>query len=296
MIEKRLGRGLESLISRTQPATPEVLGQELVVEIPTDSVVPNPDQPRQVMSQASLEGLAQSIRRHGVLQPIIVQRLAHGYQLVAGERRLQASRLAERSTVRALIVDVDADQSLELALIENIQRENLSALEEAAAYEAIIARRGMTHQELADTVGKARTTVTNTLRLLDLPDGVKLLVDSGALSAGQARALLGAADAEQMEALASMAAKSGWSVREVERRVRDAGSAVKAPSRGQPKARSEPINASDIEEKLRRLYGTRVTVKSSNDKGEIRFEFYSGADRDRLLHSLLKGPEAADQH
>ena len=171
MIERRLGRGLESLITSTN----EARGQQ-VVPVPVASVRPNPDQPRHTVSEASLEGLSRSIRALGVLQPIIVQRQVDGYQLVAGERRLQASKLAGLETVPALVVDASGVKSLEMALIENIQRENLSALEEAAAYEALLSRASLTHQELADRVGRSRAAVTNTLRLLDLPDGVKGLL------------------------------------------------------------------------------------------------------------------------
>jgi ParB family chromosome partitioning protein len=288
MIERRLGRGLESLITNTN----EARGQQ-VVAIPVDSVKPNPDQPRHTVSQPSLEGLSRSIRNLGVLQPIIVQRQVDGYQLVAGERRLQASKLAEMETIPALVVDASGLKSLEMALIENIQRENLTALEEAAAYEALLSRASLTHQELADRVGRSRAAVTNTLRLLDLPDGVKSLLHSGALSAGQARAILSVGSAEEMEALALAAARNRWSVREVERRA-----SVRRERRGKggrKRKASSPAETRKYEEQLRNIYGTRVSIKDTAGRGDLRFEFYSPADRDRLLHLLLGSKAAGDE-
>lgn len=285
MIERQLGRGLESLITNTK----EPRGQQ-VVAIPVTKVQPNPDQPRHSVSQASLEGLARSIRNLGVLQPIIVQRREDGYQLVAGERRLQASQLAGMDTIPALVVDVSAVKSLEMALIENIQRENLTALEEAAAYEALLARASLTHQELAERVGRSRAAVTNTIRLLDLPDGVKSLLHSGALSAGQARAILGVGSAEEMEELAVATARNRWSVREVERRA-----GLRRDRKGQGRRRKKADLAHKTpkcEEQLRDLYGTRVLITGQGVRGDIRFEFYSPVDRDRLLHLLLKARSA----
>jgi ParB family chromosome partitioning protein len=286
MIERRLGRGLESLISSTN----EPRGQQ-VVAIPVESIQPNPDQPRHAVSQASLEGLSRSIRNLGVLQPIIVQRLVDGYQLVAGERRLRASKMAQMESIPALVVDASGLKSLEMALIENIQRENLTALEEATAYEALLSRASLTHQELAERVGRSRAAVTNTLRLLDLPDGVKRLLHSGALSAGQARAILGMGSVPEMEALAETAARNSWSVREVERRV-SAGRVPRGKG-GKRKKGGMTKLAPHYEEQLRNIYGTRVSISESGGRGDVRFEFYTPADRDRLLHLLL-GTETAE--
>ena len=282
MIEKRLGRGLESLISSTTPAQQRT-GQ--VVEIELEAIVPNPNQPRHSMDEEALEGLASSIRRHGVLQPVVVQRAGTGYQLIAGERRVRASRLAGKRTIHALVLDVEPTKSLEMALIENIQRENLSALEEASAYEALLAGNAMTHQELADQLGKARATVTNTLRLLELPDTVKHLIQTGELSAGQARAVLAAGSPGEIESLARKVAKEGLTVREVEHQVRESRGTTKARRR----RRAQKGGSGKYEEQLRRLYGTRVVLSDKGGRGEIRFEFYSSEDRDRLLHQLLTG-------
>jgi len=293
MSERRLGKGLDSLISRTTSGNQAMDAHQQVFELPVGDVQPNPDQPRQVINEAALEGLAQSIRQYGVLQPIVVQRVAGIYQLVAGERRLRASRLAGRLTVPALVIDASGSRSLELALIENIQRENLNALEEAAAYDALLTQADLTHQALSERVGKSRAAVTNALRLLELPDGVKRLLHAGALSAGQARAVLAAGSPEHMVTLAEAACRDSLSVRELERRVQQ--QTVRSRRRhaaGAPKSRTA---IRDYEEQLRIIFGTKVTINDQSGRGEVRFMFYSDKDRDRLVHLLLTaGALAAD--
>jgi len=288
-MERRLGRGLDSLIPRA--AAP---AGRSVVEVPVEAITPNPDQPRQVFNEASLEALAASIRVHGVVQPIIVQATAGGYQLIAGERRLRASKLAGRPTVPALVVEHPAGAgSLEVALIENIQRENLGPLEEAAAYEALLARATLTHQVLADRLGRSRVSVTNTLRLLELPDSVKRLVNAGALSAGQARAVLAAEGEPERERLAQAAVRNGWTVRQIEGHARN--SVPAAPGRA-PRRRAKPLkNPSHYAEQLQILYGTRVHIRDRGGRGELAFEFYTAEDRDQLLHRLLTGGAVAEE-
>ena len=281
MIEKRLGRGLDSLITST---TETPAGLDRVLDIPVDDIVPNPNQPRWIMNEKALESLAASISLYGVLQPVVVRRSGSGYELVAGERRVRASRLAGQSHVRALIVEADSTKSLEIALIENIQRENLGPLEEAAAYEALISQSEMTHQELAGRVGKGRAAVTNALRLLDLPEKVKDLVNTSRLSAGQARALLGAGSPGEIDRLAGIAVQGHWSVREVERRVKRS----KATTKKAPPAAGGGGGAK-YEEELRNLYGTKVEIKGNEKRGDVRLHYYSESDRDRLLHFLIEG-------
>jgi ParB family chromosome partitioning protein len=288
-MERRLGRGLDSLIPRSgAPAGRQVL------EVPVEAVSPNPEQPRKVFNEANLEALAASIRQHGVVQPIIVQATPAGYQLVAGERRLRASRLAGKATIPALVVEPTGGvKSLEVALIENLQRENLGPLEEAAAYEALLARGSFTHQEAADRLGRSRVAVTNSLRLLELPEGVKRLLNSGALSAGQGRAILAATSDGDRERLAVEAVRNGWTVRAIEARARTLSS---TPRRmGGKRHRSDLKNTPHYAEQLQILYGTRIHIREKGGRGELAFEFYSVADRDRLLHRLLTAGAASEE-
>jgi ParB family transcriptional regulator, chromosome partitioning protein len=288
-MERRLGRGLDSLI----PRGPAPAGRQ-VLDVAVEAISPNPDQPRKVFNEAHLEALAASIRQHGVVQPIIVQATSGGYQLVAGERRLRASRLAGKPTIPALVVEpTTGSRSLEVALIENLQRENLGPLEEAAAYEALLARGNLTHQEAADRLGRSRVAVTNSLRLLELPETVKRLLNSGALSAGQGRAILAAATDLDRERLAIEAVRNAWTVRSIEARARTLSSPER---RGGGRRRAANLkNASHYAEQLQILYGTRVHIREKGGRGELAFEFYSAADRDRLLHRLLTAAAASEE-
>jgi ParB family chromosome partitioning protein len=293
-MEPRLGRGLDSLIART------VRTEESVspLEIPLAEIRANPRQPRRFIDEQALEGLAASIQNHGVLQPVVVRRVDGGYELIAGERRFRASRLAGRTTVPATVVDAEGIRSLELALIENIQRENLTALDEAAAYQQLVLSTGVTHQELAKRVGKSRTAVTNALRLLELPDGVRDRLVSGELSAGQARALLAAHGPDQMLELAEAAIRNRWSVREVEESVRGGQPAAPRKPRatksrkGASEAKPQMKRQKHYEEELRLRFGTQVRITDRGGRGEVSFGFFTEKDRERLIHLLLTAGEA----
>jgi ParB family chromosome partitioning protein len=279
--ESRLGRGLDSLITRTGDA-PQEVG---VLEVPLDSIRVNPQQPRRNMDEEALAGLAASVTQHGVLQPIVVRRQGTGYELIAGERRFRASRIAGKKTIPVTVVEAKGTRSLELALIENIQREDLSPLDEAEAYQQLLGQYGMTHQELAEQLGRSRAVISNGLRLLDLPDEVQQMLDTGTLSSGQARAILGLGDRQSMLDMAATAAKDGLSVRQVEDRVRS-GRPTKKAKRSKAAGRSQ--KTSFYEEKLMKMYDSRVVI-TPGANGEVRFSFHSTADRDRLIHQLLTG-------
>jgi len=294
-MEQRLGRGLDSLISRTVHDEQLHSGQE----IPLADIRSNPRQPRRFIDEEALEGLATSIRNHGVLQPIIVRRVDGGYELIAGERRFRASGLAGRTSVPATIIEAEGIRTLELALIENIQRENLTALDEAAAYQQLVLSTGVTHQELAKRVGKSRAAVTNALRLLELPEGVRERLAAGELSAGQARALLAAHGPDQMLELAEAAIRNRWSVREVEEAVRGG----QPPAQRKPRASKSRKQAADArpliknqkhyEDELRLRFGTQVRITDRGGRGEVSFSFFTEKDRERLIHLLMM---AGDTH
>lgn len=281
-MEQRLGRGLDSLISSTVE-----VDNHRVSDIELDKIRVNPQQPRRKWNEHTLEELANSIRTHGVIQPVLVRRSGKHYELIAGERRYRASRIAGLTRIPAHEMDTKGVHTLELALIENIQREDLNALDEAAAYRQLLLQTQMTHQKLAERVGKKRATVSNALRLLDLPLELQTLVTEGQLSAGQARAVLGVKDKSRMVELGRQASQEGWSVRELERRVR----ACSRPKRHKKpsQASGETRNAARYESDLRLLYGTKAVITESGGRGEVRLAFYSSSDRDRLLHQLLTG-------
>jgi ParB family chromosome partitioning protein len=271
-----LGRGLEALIPER--------GQE-VVEIELSRITPSPEQPRKVFKDDALKELASSIREKGVLQPVLVKREeSGGFSLIAGERRFRAARLAGLKKIPAIVRETDPEDSLEIALIENIQRENLGPIETAQAFERLMRQFHLTQERLSEKVGKERATVANYMRLLKLPDEVKKLINDGALSMGHARAILSIEGAApQMEA-ARKIVKNGLSVREAET-LADKRSKIKGKEAVPPQNKDPQVK--NIEEKLIKSLGTKVKLHHSGKKGRIEIEYYSLEELDRLLDILL---------
>ena len=274
-----LGRGLDALI----PVDRSTSGV-----VPTDAVDPNPQQPRSRFDDEALEGLAASIREVGVLQPIVVRPEGERYVLVAGERRLRASKMAGLSEIPAVIRGAgDATTSLTEALIENVQREDLSPLEEAGAYSQLMEDFGLTHDDIAGRVGKSRTTVTNVLRLLQLPASVQGLIDRGELSTGHGKALAALDDEAYCEHIAAKAAEEGWSVRAVEDAVRARGGDGNAePARSARPAKVRPAAIIELEERLRDQLGTRVKIDFNGEKGKMVIGFSSLDDLERIYRKF----------
>jgi ParB family chromosome partitioning protein len=276
MNRKALGRGIEALI----PQVPEGAGAGGVREIPVDAIRPNEEQPRTRFSEETLNELAASVRTHGILQPVVVRELpSGGYGLIAGERRLRAAKRAGLETVPAIVRDVDETGALELALVENLQREDLNPIDEARGYEALMEVAGLAQADVAERVGKDRSTVANAVRLLDLDEEVQGLLSDGQLSAGHGRALLAIRPADAQRALAKKAANKGLSVREVEAMARGASRRRKAPRRRRV---SDPV-LREWEERLQRILGTQVRIESLGSEGTIRIEYYSQEDLERIL-------------
>jgi ParB family transcriptional regulator, chromosome partitioning protein len=280
-VSKRgLGRGLSALI----PGAAEEGG---LIEVPVAAVSPNPRQPRERFEDEGIQALARSIREVGVLQPVVVRRAEGGYELVAGERRLRAAKLAGLATVPALIRESDDTESLREALIENIHRENLGPLELAAAFQELLDE-GVSQDEVAERLGYSRAHIANTVRLLALPASVQRLLAEGRLSAGHARALLALDDPEGQEALALRAVAEELSVRQVEELVR---AYAGHPASGKPKP--EPTTPDprllQMEELLGDALGTRVRIQKGRRKGKIVIEFGSGKDLDRLVSAIAGG-------
>ena len=247
--------------------------------IPLDSIRPNRYQPRREFSDSAIDELASSIREKGILTPILVRRAVRGYELIAGERRFRAAQKVGLTTVPAIVKDVAEEESLELALIENIQREDLNPIEEAQAYQQLIERFGLTHDDLAKRVGKDRTTITNILRLLELPDVVQDYVSRGTLSMGHARSLLGLATPQQMAEVAKLVTDKQYSVRQTEALVNRLKAGL-----GRRKAKAEvDIHIQELEDRIRKSLGTKVHVITRGQGGKITIEFGTLDELERLL-------------
>ena len=278
-----LGRGLDALIPVDRP-------ESGFTRVPVDKVVPNPLQPRQRFDEEALDSLAASIREVGVLQPIVVRPAGPDgtYVLVAGERRCRAARRAGLDDIPAMIrAEEDAPTSLAEALIENVQREDLSPLEEAAGYQALLEDYGMTHESVADRVGKSRSAVSNTLRLLQLPVSIQGLVERRELSAGHARALLTVDDEAYATHVAEKAAAEGWSVRQVEDAVRSRVEAGKAPRpRSAPPMR--PAEIIELEQRLAEELGAKVKITYGKRGGKLMVNYGSLDDLERIYRRLFE--------
>ncbi|MEO8100381.1 MAG: ParB/RepB/Spo0J family partition protein [Acidobacteriota bacterium] len=301
---RRLGKGLSALLPNRPAAVPPAVVipapdvaplpnvapvvQEKPSRLPVASIEPNPKQPRDVFAPERLEELAASIRAHGIIQPIVVRKGGKGYQIIAGERRWRAAQLAGLSDVPVVIQEVTDKDLLEIALIENIQREDLNPIETARAFEKLSHELGLSQEEIGHRTGKDRATISNLIRLLRLPQEVQQLVVEGKISMGHARAILGLHSPDDQVALARKAATHGMSVRQVEVQVQvlmgDRPSSKKAEKPQDP-------NVKAAIEALEHALGTRVKiVQSGDEKGRIEIEYYSQAELDRLYY-LLAGEE-----
>ncbi len=271
-----LGRGLEALIPVEETAG--------ILEVPVEDIRPNPHQPRMLIRDDELVELALSIQTHGVLQPLIVTREGDGYQLVAGERRWRAAKLAGLTTVPVIVKDLAPQQTLELALVENLQRKDLNPLEEAGAYRQLIEEFGLTHEEVAQRVGKSRVAVTNTLRLLKATDAVKEALLNGRIGEGHARALLALEDPAAQVAALRIVLRQGLTVRQTEELV---GRILQTrpPS---PTARSAAPEVRALEDRFQQALGTRVQVRPGKKGGRIIIYYYSDEELEGLYERLSR--------
>ena len=291
---KALGKGLSALLparpqaAYTTPATSPELGNANVV--PVDLIDPNPLQPRTVFDPVRLQELADSIIANGIIQPLIVRRKQDRFELIAGERRHRAAKLAGLSQVPVVVQDHADDHLLEIALVENIQREDLNPIETAQALERLAREMNLSHEEIGRRTGKDRVTVTNLIRLLRLPDEVQLLLAEHRLSMGHARALLGLASSDLQIEYANRAAAQGYSVRQVERMVQDEGR-ERVPDTASEKRQDPNVKAAATE--LENLLGTRVRIIEKTDhRGKIEIEYYSQDDLHRLYDLLMAAAQA----
>jgi ParB family chromosome partitioning protein len=268
---------------------PAMLGDREAVMLQLEAVVPNPRQPRKHFDESGLEELAASIRRNGVLQPVLVRRVGVGFELIAGERRVRAARLAGLGRIPALVCTAEEAESLRMALLENIQREDLNCIEEADAYRAIMEAYGATHQELADMLGKDRSTVSNMLRLLTLEAPIRVMLSAGEISMGHARALVSLSDAGARLRLAREAAREGMSVRALERLVQKTDATPQIRSRARSRGPVRDADAAAVREFERRLehrLGAPVAIRRRGHRGRLEIQFFSDEELERLIEAL----------
>lgn len=296
MAQKRLGRGLDSLISnkldksieQTVTGKEENVSRETLVRI--SEIEPNKGQPRNVFDKAALEELAESIRIHGIIQPIVVRKTGNTYEIIAGERRWRAARLAGLTQVPVVVRNLSEQETYEVALIENIQRQNLNAIEEAVAYQKLIDEYNLKQEQVAARVGKSRTAVTNSLRLLKLEDSVKQMVIDNKLSAGHARALVGINKPELQISLAEKINADNLSVRQTEELIKRETEDKQGKQSKEKKGRDEVYKDPEyvrVEEELKHVLGTKVTIKQGQEnKGKIEIEYYSLDELERLISQL----------
>ena len=293
---RRLGRGLSALISSAPPAA-QPASNEPLKEIRLDHIVPNPRQPRRDFSDTELQELQLSMQVSGLLQPIAVRPRTDGrFELIAGERRYRAASRLGWNTIPAYVRDVSDEQLLSLALVENLQREDLNPMEEAEGYRQLISDFGLAHQQVAHAVGKDRSTVTNALRLLALPDDVQRLVRDGSLTLGHARALLGVPPGTSLSELAQRVVTQRLSVREVERLVQEAKPAVKRTRDAEPQETVSVVpEVRRLTDRLRRFLQTDVAVSvDSAGRGDVRIRFYSTDDFNRVFELITRSSKDAE--
>jgi ParB family transcriptional regulator, chromosome partitioning protein len=287
MSKRGLGRGIEALI------TPVAAAEEgdQPAEVQVHDIVPNKFQPRRVFDEEQLNSLAQSIKQHGILQPIVVRPIAAGFELVAGERRWRAAQLAGLTAIPAVVRDYNDKEMTEIALVENLQRQDLNPIEEAQAFQRLMEEFELTQEEVAKKVGRSRPMIANTIRLLNLLPEVQDFVSRGTLSMGQARPLLGLEDAEMQQEAARIIIDRQLSARDAEEMVRRM---VNAPRpRKAPKTERQEIFLVEAEEQLQMLFGTQVKIKPGKLKSKIEIEFYSIEDLERIVETLIAREETA---
>ncbi|MGE5594345.1 MAG: ParB/RepB/Spo0J family partition protein [Betaproteobacteria bacterium] len=282
MPRKGLGKGLSALIPDMQPED-----SERVRELPIDRIQPNPYQPRKRFDDAKLAELAESIKAHGIVQPLVVRKVDEGYQLVVGQRRLLAARMAGLAEVPAVVADLDDSEMIQVALIENLQREDLNPMEEAESYRRLVEDFGMSQEELAGVLGRSRPSIANTLRLLNLQPEVQEVVSRGTISMGHARALLAIQDPALQVETCRHVVRQELSVRETEDLVRRVLAAGGIGGREKKEERPKDPEIASLEERLRRAFGTQVRIIPGKKKGKIEIEYYSDDDLERILALVL---------
>ena len=281
MNKKRLGRGLEALLNV------EESGNEGIIEVKINEIEPNLNQPRKSFDEEKLNDLAESIKKHGIVQPIIVKKENSTYKIVAGERRWRAARIAGLENINVIVKDLSEQEIVEVALIENLQREDLNPIEEAEAYEKLVKEYGLKQEEIAKIVGKSRPAIANTIRLLGLSETIKKNIITGEITSGHARALLTIEDEEIQKKVMEEIIKMNYNVRETEKLVKEyeRGEEKKLSKKDKNIKSQEVI---ELEEMLKNILGTKVQLNTKRKKGKIVIEYYSNEELERIIE-LIKG-------
>ena len=280
MVKRGLGKGLEALIPKAEQKE-----KGFVVEMDVESLTPNLFQPRQNFDKEKMEELKGSIKKHGMIQPIVVRKMANGYEIVAGERRLKAAKEIGLKKIPAIIKSINNEKSLEIALVENIQREDLNPVEQANAFKRLVDEFNLTQQELAEATGKSRALVTNTIRLLKLNPEIQKNISEGKISFGHAKLLLSIEDEEVQKAVCDRIIVNGLSVRDTERLIKNIEKVQKKPF----KVKNITIeHFPEVEGRLRDVLGTKISILYDGKKGKINIEFYNKEDLRRITNLLLK--------
>ncbi|WP_374055338.1 ParB/RepB/Spo0J family partition protein [Rossellomorea sp. FM04394] len=276
---KGLGKGINALFTNIQTTQTE----ESVQEVSLKEIRPNPYQPRKIFEPQAIEELKDSILEHGILQPIIVRKTIKGYEIVVGERRYRAAKAAKLESVPVVVRELNEQQMMELAVLENLQREDLTPIEEGAAYQMLMDKLKLTQEELAKRLGKSRPHIANHIRLLSLPAPVQELISEGKLTMGHGRALLGLKNKKNLSTVVNRILKESLNVRQLEKIIQELNEDV---SRETKKTERKDVFIQEQESLLRERFGTTVTIKQSKKKGKIELEFFSKEDLDRILELL----------
>ncbi len=293
MSKKALGKGIDALINQVEE--PERAAGNEIMNVPLRSIEANPLQPRTRFDEESLEELADSIRVQGIIQPLVVEKGVQGYVIIAGERRFRAAAIAGLSEVPVIVRSFSEEEKLEIALIENIQREDLNPIEEAKAYTRLMEKYGLSQEKLAMKIGKKRSTVANAMRLLNLPEDMQEAVMDGTMSAGHARAILSVLNPAEQRILFSRILSDGLSVREAERQAagfnRGMRSSEKSKGSSSGAAPKRPTELRQIEEKFLDALGTKVTLRGDLERGRIEIAYYSKDDLERIYDIIAESEE-----
>jgi ParB family transcriptional regulator, chromosome partitioning protein len=275
-----LGKGINALFPNLEPTK-----DEIVQEIKLKELRPNPYQPRKIFQPEAIEELKESILQHGILQPIIARKSIKGYEIVVGERRFRAAKEAELKTVPVVVKELSEQQMMELAILENLQREDLNPIEEATAYQSLIEKLDLTQEQLAKRLGKSRPHIANHIRLLSLPEEIKAFISEGKISMGHGRTLLALKNKKLIKPVVEKIIKDGLNVRQLEHYINELNNSVPRETRNIAKPKQD-VFIKQREDNLRERFGTTVTIKQSKKKGKIEIEFFSKEDLERILQIL----------